>query len=108
MGSSVVYDKDYDFECEFVHCSNVSAGIVARSIDNSISELQIVPTYEELLFMSCCRLALKHGILMIRFLAELLADLLKEKADTWQTKSAIAIKEIGEWLDNLEGTYGSN
>ena len=107
MGALVMYDKDYDFECKFVHCSKLSMDIITKRIDSNTLELQIAPTYEELLFNCCCGLALKNGILMTSYLEKLLADLSGEKVNAWRIKSTIGINEIREWLDNLEGKCGS-
>ncbi len=107
MDALVMWEKDYDFECKFVHCSKLSMDIMTKRIGDKNLELQIVPTYEEQLFDFCCQFALKNGRLMSQFIYELLTDLSEEKANAWLIKSTKGINEIDEWLDNLKQKYGS-
>ncbi len=107
MGSSVVYDGDYAFECKFAHFSSLSAGILTIEIDSHNRELRPVPVYDEILFLACCEVALKNGVLMAIYLENLLTDLSKEKVKDWQLESVKGIKAINEWLDNLKDKYGS-
>ena len=107
MGSSVMYDKDYTFECKLAHFSSLSAGIMTTEIDSHNLELTPIPTYDEILFLACCEMALKNGLLMTGFVEDLLTDLSVEKVNNWRTKSVKGINEISEWLDNLKQKYGS-
>ncbi len=102
-----MYEKDYAFECKFAHTSSLSAGIMTTEIDASNRELKPIPVYDEILFMACCELALKNGILMTRFLEDLLNDLSQEKVNTWRLQAKTGTQEIIEWLDGLKHTYGS-
>ncbi len=107
MGSMVMYDKDYAFECKFSHFSNLSASILTAEIDSHNHELLPTPVYKEILFLACCEMALKNGRLMTWFLNDLLTDLSEEKANGWRIKSTKGIQEIDDWLDNLKDKYGS-
>lgn len=107
MEASVMYDKDYAFECKFAHFSSLSAGIMTTEIDSHNRELRPVPVYDEILFIACCELALKNGILMTSFLENLLDDLSQEKVNTWRLQAKTGIQEIIKWLDGLKHTYGS-
>ena len=107
MGSSVMYDKDYIFECSFSHCSSLSAGILTIEIDGHNRELTPVPVYDEILFLACCEMALKIGRLMTQFMYKLLADLSEDKANNYAINSTKGINEIDDWLDNLVNKYGN-
>lgn len=107
MGALVVYDKDYVFECEFAHTSNLSVGIMTTKVDASNRELRPIPKYDEILFMACCELSLKNGILMSSFLEKLLDSVSKEKVNAWRLQSKKGIREILDWLDSLKHKYGS-
>jgi len=107
MGSSVMYDKDYAFECKFYHFSILSAGILTTEIDSHNRELSPVPAYQDILFLMCCEIALKNGRLLTRFLNDLLTDLSEEKTNNWRITSLKSINEIDEWLDNLKQKCGS-
>ncbi|MFH1775084.1 MAG: hypothetical protein ABH839_00280 [Chloroflexota bacterium] len=107
MGASVMHEKDYTFECKFAHTSSLSVGIMTTKIDASNRELKPIPVYDEILFMACCELALKNGILMTMFLENLLDDLSQEKVNIWRLQARTGIQEISEWLDGLKHKYGS-
>lgn len=107
MGSLVMYEKDYTFECQFSHTSNLSLAIMTTEIDSSNRELGAVPVYDEMLFIACCELALKNGLLMASFVERLLDDLSKEKVNAWRIKAKTGTQQIQEWLDGLKERYGS-
>lgn len=108
MGASVMYEKDYAFECKFSHFTALSAGIMTIEIDSHSRELTPVPVYDKVLFLACCELALKNGRLLAQFVYELLHDLSEEKAKNWLNKSTDGIEEIDHWLDDLKQKYGGD
>lgn len=105
MGSSIMYEKDYTFECQFAHCSNLSANVMTKEIDEKNRELNVVPSYDELMFMASCELLLKNGILMTRFLESFLSDLSFERVNIWRKKSVSGLGKINNWLDRLKEKY---
>jgi len=107
MGASLTYEKDYTFECKFAHTSSLSLGIMTTKIDPSNVELRPIPVYNEVLFMACCELALRNGILMTSFLEKLLNNISEEKVNTWRLQSNTGIQEILGWLEGLKHKYGS-
>ena len=107
MDALVMYEKDYTFECQFSHTSNLSLGIMTTKINSSNRELRPVPVYDEILFIACCELALKNGFLMASFVEKLLDDLSKEKVNAWHIKTKTGVQQIQEWLDGLKERYGS-
>jgi len=107
MDALVMYEKDYTFECQFSHTSNLSLGIMTTKINSSNRELRPVPVYDEILFIACCELALKNGFLMASFVEKLLDDLSKEKVNAWRIKTKTGVQQIQEWLDGLKERYGS-
>jgi hypothetical protein len=107
MDSLVVYEKDYIFECQFSHTSSLSLGIITTKTDSSNRELKLAPVYDEILFIACCELVLKNGLLMASFLEELLDALSKEKVNAWRIKAKTGVQQIQEWLDGLKERYGN-
>jgi hypothetical protein len=105
MGSSIMYEKDYTFECEFAHCSNLSANVMTKEIDDKNRELSVAPSYNELMFMASCELLFKNGILMTRFLENILSDLSEEKVNVWRNKSVLGFNKINKWLAELKEKY---
>lgn len=106
MDSLVMYEKDYTFECKFSHTSSLSLGIMTTRLDTSSRELKPIPVYDEILFIACCELAFKNGLLMTSFLEKLLGDLSQEKVNTWRLQVRAGIQQISEWLDGLKQKYG--
>lgn len=106
MRASDVYEKDYVSECQFAHTSSLSVKIMTTRISASNRRLNPVPEYNELLFIACCELALKNGVLMASFLEKLLGDLSQEKVNTWRLQVKTGTQAILEWLDSLKHTYG--
>lgn len=107
MGALLMYKKDYIFECQFSHTSNLSLGIMTTEINSSNRELELAPVYDEILFIACCELVLKNGLLMASFVEKLLDDLSKEKVNTWRIKAKTGVQQVQEWLDGLKERYGS-
>ena len=107
MDSLVVYEKDYIFECQFSHTSSVSLGIMTTKINSNNRELKPVPAYEEILFIACCELVFKNGLLMASFLEKLLENLSKENVNAWRIKAKTGVQQVQEWLDELKERYGS-
>ena len=107
MGALVMYEKDYIFECQFSHPSSLSLGIMTTRVNSDNRELKPVPAYDEILFIACCELVFKNGLLMASFLEKLLEDLSKEKVNAWRIKAKTGTQQIREWLDGLKERYGS-
>jgi hypothetical protein len=106
MGSIVVYEKDYIFECKFSHTSSLSVGIMTTEIDSKNRLLNPVPIYDEILFIACCELTFKNGLLMTVYLEKLLEDLSQERVNTWRLKARKGVESIQGWLDSLKQKYG--
>ena len=105
MGSSIMYEKDYIFECQFAHCTALSTRVITTQIDEKNRELSIAPSYNELLFMANCELLLKNGLLMTSFLETFLSGLSEEKVNVWRNKSVSRINKIIKWLYTLKERY---
>jgi hypothetical protein len=105
MGASDWYDNDYVFACQFSHTSHLSLDIMTASSNSSYRTLKLVPSYDELLFVACCKLLLRNGLLMTKFLGILLDDSSKQNVNTWHIKAETAVQQAQEWLDGLKGRY---
>jgi hypothetical protein len=108
MGASDWYDNDYIFACHFSHMSHLTAAVMTTTeINPSYRSLKLLPSYDELAFIACCKLLLRNGLLMTSFLGKLLDDLSKENVNAWHIKARTAVEQAQEWLDGLKGRYGS-
>jgi len=107
MNSLPIYENDYIFECKFSHTSSLSLGIMTAEIDSSNRELPPAPCYNEILFVACCELTFRNGLLMASFLEKLLANLSKEKVNDWRIEAETGVQQIEEWLGRLKEIYGS-
>jgi len=107
MDSLNLYDNDYKHECDFSHTSGLSLGIMTTEIGPTNRELSPVPAYNELLFIACCELAFRNGLLMASFLEKLLDNVSKEKVNAWRIKAKPEVQRIEEWLRGLKEKYGS-
>lgn len=107
MGSLAIYENDYIHECNFSHTSSLSLGIMTTKVSPTNRELPLVPTYDEILFIGCCELAFRNGLLMASFLEQLLDHLSKENVKTWRIKQKAGVQQIQEWLGGLKERYGN-
>jgi hypothetical protein len=107
MKASLIYEKDYIFECNYSHTSSQSLGIMTTESNGSNRELQPVPFYDEIRFITCCESAFRSGLLMAEFLERLLDDLSKEKVKAWRVTAKTGVEQIKEWLGGLKERYGS-
>ena len=107
MDSLAIYENDYMHECNFSHTSSLSLGIMTTETNPTSRELSPVPAYNEILFIDCCELAIRNGLLMASFLEKLLNDLSKEKVNDWRIKAKPRVQQIQEWLGGLKEKYGS-
>ena len=107
MKASLIYEKDYTFECNYLHTSSQSLGIMTTESNGSNRELQPVPFYDEIAFITCCESAFRSGLLMAEFLERLLDDLSKEKVRAWRVTAKTGVEQIKEWLSGLKERYGS-
>lgn len=107
MKSLDIYENDYMHECDFAHTSSISLGIMTNRINSNSRELSPVPEYKEILFMDCCELAFRNGLLMVSVLEKLLNNVSKEKVHAWRTETEERVQKIQEWLDGLKARYGS-
>jgi hypothetical protein len=106
MGASDWYDNDYVFACHFSHMSHLTAEVMTTTeINPSYRSLKLVPSYDELPFVACCKLLLRSGLLMTIFLGKLLDDLSKENVNAWHIEARTAVEQTQEWLDGLKGRY---
>jgi len=76
-------------------------------VDSNSRELSPVPDYKELLFMDCCELAFRNGLLMSIFVERLIDNVSKEKVKAWRVKAKPEVELIQEWLSRLKERYGS-
>ena len=106
MDALVIYDNIYSGECEFSHFTNLSASILAKEVDERSLELVTIPHYDKAMFMACCDLSLRNGVLMIEFMEKLLSDLSETKVNNWREQSINGIHEIEDWLRKLKAEYG--
>ena len=107
MDSLDLYENDYRHECSFSHTSSLSLGIMTTVIDSNNRELSPVPDYKELLFMDCCELAFRNGLLMVSFVEKLIDNVSKDKVNAWRVKAKPEVELIQEWLSGLKERYGS-
>jgi hypothetical protein len=107
MGCLAIYENDYRHECDFTHTSSLSLGIMTTEINSTNRELSLVPAYNEILFVDCCELALRNGLLMASFLEKLLDDVSKEKVEAWRSTAKTGVKQIQQWLGGLKAKYGN-
>lgn len=106
MGSLSIYENDYMHECNFSHASSLSLGIMTTETDSTSRELSPVPAYNEILFIDCCELAARNGLLMVSFLEKLLNDVSKEKVNDWRIEARPRVQQLQEWLAGLKEEYG--
>ncbi|HUX48629.1 MAG TPA: hypothetical protein VMV76_05640 [Dehalococcoidia bacterium] len=107
MGDLDWYNNDYVFACHFSHMSHLTLEVMTTEINPDYRSLKIVPSYDELSFIACCKLLLRNGLLMTKFLGKLLDNLSKENANAWHIKATTAVEQAQEWLDGLKGRYGN-
>ena len=107
MRCPALYKNCYMHECDFTHTSSLSLGAMTTEINPTNRELSLVPTYNEILFLDCCELILRNGLLMASFLEKLLDDLSKEKVNAWRMKAKTGVQQIEQWLDGLKAKYGN-
>jgi len=107
MDSLGLYESAYRHECSFSHTSSLSLGIMTTVIDSNNRQLLPVPDYKELLFMDCCELAFRNGLLMGSFVEKLIDNVSKEKVNAWRVKAKPEVGRIEEWLSELKKRYGS-
>jgi len=108
MDSLSIYENDYTHECKFSHTSSLSLGIMTTETNSTRRELPPVPSYNELLFIDCCELAIRNGLLMASFLEKLLKNVSsKEKVNDWRIKAKPKVQQIQGWLGGLKERYGN-
>jgi hypothetical protein len=107
MDSLAIYENDYMHECNFSHTSSLSLGIMTTETNSTSWELSPVPAYNEILFIDCCELAVRNGLLMASFLEKLLNDVSKEKVNDWRIEAKPRVQQIQEWLSGLKERYGN-
>jgi hypothetical protein len=107
MGSLAIYENDYMHECNFSHTSSLSLGIMTTKTNSTSRELSPVPDYNEILFIDCCELVFRNGLLMVSFLEKLLNDVSKERLNDWRIEAKPRVKQLQEWLAGLKERYGN-
>lgn len=108
MDCLVIYENDYMHECNFTHTSSLSLGIMTTEINATNRELSPVLAYNEILFMDCCELVFRNGLLMASFLEKLLDDVSKEKVNAWRIVAKAGVEQIEKWLGGLKERYGNH
>jgi len=107
MGALDWYDSDYVFACHFSHMSHLTLEIMTTKINPDYRSLKIVPSYDELSFIACCKLLLRNGLLMTTFLGKLLDNVSEENVAAWHIKARTAVQQAEEWSGGLKERYGS-
>ena len=105
MDASDWYDNDYVFACHFSHMSHLTLEVMTTEINPHSRSLKIVPSYDELSFIACCKLLLRNGLLLTTFLGQLLDDVSEQNVTAWHTKATAAVKQVEEWSSRLKGRY---
>jgi len=101
------YNNDYVFACHFSHMSHLTLEVMTTEINPDYRSLKIVPSYDELSFIACCKLLLRNGLLMTTFLGKLLDDISKGNVAAWHIKARTAVQQAEEWSGGLKERYGS-
>lgn len=58
-GKDFVYSGDYKFQSQFIHAGRLSLEIMR---DRKMDELRITPSYDGLLFYTCCELLMRNSL----------------------------------------------
>ncbi len=99
----IVYQDDYRFQSKFIHAGRLSLEVMR---DQKTNELRVTPSYNGLLFYSCCELLMRNGLRMSELMYKFLKSCSDETAETWSNMVEPAVKEIGDWLLALQQKYG--
>jgi hypothetical protein len=65
----IVYQEDYGFQSKFTHAGRQSLAIMR---DQKTDELRVTPSYNGLLFYTCCELLMRNGLRMYELMYEFL------------------------------------
>jgi len=98
----IVYQDDYRFQSKFTHAGRLSLAVMR---DQKTDELRVTPSYDGLLFYSCCELLMRNGLRMSELMYKFLKSCSDEAAETWSKMVEPAVKEIGDWLRALRQKY---
>lgn len=99
----IVYQDDYRFQSKFTHAGRLSLAVMQ---DQKTDELRVIPSYDGLLFYSCCELLMRNSLRMNELMYKFLKSCSDETAETWSNMVEPAVKEIGDWLRALRQKYG--
>jgi len=99
----IVYQDDYRFQSKFTHAGRLSLAVIR---DQKTDELRVTPSYDGLLFYSCCELLMRNSLRMNELMYKFLKSWSDETAGTWSRMVEPAVKEIGDWLQALQQKYG--
>lgn len=99
----IVYQDDYRFQSEFTHAGRLSLEIMRVQ---KTDELRVTPSYNGLLFYTCCELLMRNGVRMNELMYKFLKSCSDETAETWIKIAAPAMEEIGDWLLLIKKKYG--
>lgn len=99
----IVYQDDYGFQSKFTHAGRLSLAVM---LDQKTGELRVAPSYDSLLFYTCCELLIRNGLRMNELMYRFLRSCSDETAETWSNMVEPAVGEIGDWLRALRKEYG--
>jgi len=99
----IVYPHDYVFQSKFTHAGRLSLAVMR---DQKTNELRVAPSYDGLLFYSCCDLLIRNGLRMNELMYKFLKSCSDETAETWSKMVEPAVKDMGDWLRTLQQKYG--
>jgi len=99
----IVYKDDYHFQSQFIHVGRLSLAIMRNP---KTDELIVAPTYNKLLFYSCCELLMRNGLRMNELMYALLESYSDGSTKTWLTMVEPSVAAISDWLKTLQEQYG--
>jgi len=99
----IVYEDDYRFQSKFTHAGRLSLAVMQ---DPKTHELRVTPSYDGLLFYTCCELLIRNGLKMNELMYKFLKSCSDETAGTWSKMVEPEVKGLGDWLRTLQQKYG--
>ena len=99
----IVYEDDYRFQSKFTHTGRLSLAVTR---DQKSNELRVTPAYDSLLFYTCCELLMRNGLRMNELMYKFLKSRSDDNAETWSKMVEKAVKDIGDWLQELRDKFG--
>jgi len=102
-GATKLYRGDYAYQSKFTHSSKLSLRVLQ---DPNTNEMRIAPTYDEMLFLLCAESLMRVSLLMIEYIGRFIFYIDKDKAKSWDNQNSQNIKDVSNWLKELQNKYG--